>query len=156
MAFGPNHDSPALCLSCLSPVTGEFSCPDCGLPLCDEKCGQGEHRRWECRIFRDRRTVVNITDFSGAHCPFYQSITPLRSDNTIPSHYQTVTSLMSPRCLMLKRDDPVKWNSLKVRPHPSPSPALGTQVSLCHPPTHLAPYLVSIHIQYPRQLKLGI
>ena len=80
MAFGPNHDSPALCLSCLRPVTGEFACPDCGLPLCDENCAKGEHRRWECRIFRERkrRNIISITDFSGSYQPFYQSITVLR------------------------------------------------------------------------------
>ena len=99
VAFGPNHDTAPLCLSCLSPVTGEFVCPDCGLPLCDERCARGEHVRWECRIFRERRNLVNIEDFSGSYHPFYQSITPLR-------------------CLMLKRDDPVKWNSLKVRFQP--------------------------------------
>ena len=153
VALGPNHDSPPLCLSCLSPVTGEFVCPDCGLPLCDESCGQAEHRRWECRIFRDRRNVVNITDFSGAYSPFYQSITPLRSDPlTI-----TVTYLMSPRCLMLKRDDPVKWNSLKVRHDPSPSHARGPQFTRSRwlsgrYTTNLEP----IHYPVPRQLKLSL
>ena len=121
VAWGPNHDSPPLCLSCLSPVTGDFVCPDCGLPLCDEICARGEHSRWECRIFRERKLVVNITDFTGSYSPFYQSVTALRSDNTL-STLSLYSLYVSPRCLMLKRDDPVKWNSLKVRVHSSHSP----------------------------------
>ena len=95
VAWGPNHDSPPLCLSCLSPVTGEFVCPDCGLPLCDEICARGEHSRWECRIFRERKLVVNITDFTGSYSPFYQSITALRSDNIL--YTITILSLCLPQ-----------------------------------------------------------
>ena len=68
--------------------------------MCDEKCATGVHRQLECPVFARKRVKLQISNIGidgVTYHPFYQSITPLR-------------------CLMLKRDDPVKWNSLKVKP----------------------------------------
>ena len=78
MALGPNHDTAPLCLSCLSLVSGDFLCPACSLPVCGPACAEGEHRRWECRIFANNKKTIIIQNFDGSYHPFYQSITALR------------------------------------------------------------------------------
>ena len=76
---GPNHDTAPLCLSCFKLVTGEFVCPDCELPLCDQTCADGEHKIWECKIFANKKKSIRISNFdSGSYHPFYQCITALR------------------------------------------------------------------------------
>ena len=55
-AYGPNHDSPPVCLECLSRVDGSYLCPDCQLPLCGQLCYEkkgGHHATAECQVFRE-------------------------------------------------------------------------------------------------------
>ena len=79
MALGPNHDTAPVCLSCLRPVSGDFLCPACGLPLCGPVCADGDHGELECKIFSNNKKKIQIDTFDGSYHPFYQSIAALRS-----------------------------------------------------------------------------
>jgi len=52
--FGPEHDTPPVCLECLTAVDGSFTCAKCGLPLCGEECAShGRYHKPECEVFSD-------------------------------------------------------------------------------------------------------
>ena len=56
-----------------------YLCPECDLPLCDEKCAAGVHRELECPVLARNKGKVRIKDMDGATLhPFYQCIAPLR------------------------------------------------------------------------------
>ena len=38
-------------MTMMSRVDGSYLCPECGLPLCGEKCVAGPWHRRECQIF---------------------------------------------------------------------------------------------------------
>lgn len=59
--YGPNHDSPAVCLECLSRVDGSFLCPDCQLPLCGKGCLQKRvYHAPECKVFQGTPTGYEL------------------------------------------------------------------------------------------------
>ena len=49
--FGPNHDTGPACLECLLPVTGDYFCSKCSLPLCGPLCVDGPNHLPECQVF---------------------------------------------------------------------------------------------------------
>ena len=60
-AYGPNHDSPTVCLECLSRVDGSYLCPDCQLPLCDQRCYEKRlHHAPECKVFQNTPTGYKL------------------------------------------------------------------------------------------------
>ena len=38
LVCSPSPSSPPTCLTCSSPVTGSYPCPNCGWPMCNKKC----------------------------------------------------------------------------------------------------------------------
>ena len=103
--FGPNHDTGPSCLECLLPVTGEFLCPKCSLPLCGPTCCDGPNHFPECQIFSkllptgyEFRVKVDRELQEGQKklvCPEYCCIAPLRA-------------------LELKRNNPKMWRRLML------------------------------------------
>jgi len=49
--LGPNYETEAVCLECLSRVDGSILCELCNLPLCSESCKGGLRHRPECQVF---------------------------------------------------------------------------------------------------------
>ena len=47
---GPNYSSRPVCLECLMPVTGDFTCSGCSFPMCSPKCEDGARHKKECAI----------------------------------------------------------------------------------------------------------
>ena len=47
---GPNYSSRPVCLECLMPVTGDYTCSGCRFPMCSEKCEGGPRHKRECAI----------------------------------------------------------------------------------------------------------
>ena len=39
-------------LQCLKPVDGSYMCPECGWPMCDEKCAKGRSHEIECSTLK--------------------------------------------------------------------------------------------------------
>ena len=54
-------------------------CPECDVPMCDEKCAAGAHSKLECRVLARHKGKLRIRDMDGVTLhPFYQCIAPLR------------------------------------------------------------------------------
>ena len=51
-ALGPNYETEAVCLECLSRVDGSYLCSKCNLPLCGEQCTNGPMHLPECQASR--------------------------------------------------------------------------------------------------------
>jgi hypothetical protein len=52
LVAGPSQVTPPVCLGCYSLLTEECAtaCPDCGWPVCSEKCARSSAHRAECDI----------------------------------------------------------------------------------------------------------
>merc|ERR1719464_1973491 len=81
---GPNYTSRPVCLECLRPVNGNYLCPGCEYPMCDNLCSTGPNHLKECEIISkckpanqpptlqiDRENYEKVTNA-------YAIITPLR------------------------------------------------------------------------------
>lgn len=74
-AFGPSQFTTPRCLSCLKSVRGEYSCPSCNFPFCDDTCAKAQaHVEGECSVFPK---FPSMPDFSSPS-PQYECVTPLR------------------------------------------------------------------------------
>jgi len=89
--LGPNYETEAVCLECLSRVDGSVLCQLCNLPLCSDKCQDGPKHRPECDLFQklDKYVVV-----------------PQYGPGTIAYVYGCITVL---RLLSLRDTDPDTW-----------------------------------------------
>ena len=43
-----------------SKVSGDFTCEDCGWPLCSRQCQETETHRKECKFFVQRNSKVSV------------------------------------------------------------------------------------------------
>lgn len=62
VAVGPLHVTDPMCLECHTRVGPEYFC-ECGFPMCDSLCAQGENHRNECKIYREAGVRVQIKDW---------------------------------------------------------------------------------------------
>ena len=46
------HKHLNLFLQCLKPVDGSYMCPECGWPMCEEKCAKGRSHEIECSTLK--------------------------------------------------------------------------------------------------------
>jgi len=90
-ALGPNYETEALCLECLSRVDGSVLCHHCNLPLCSDKCRDGPKHKPECDAFRELEKKVVIEEYGR---------------DTISYEYGCITVL---RLLSLRDTDPEAW-----------------------------------------------
>ena len=54
--LGPNYKSEPVCLQCLRQVQGNYRCPACRFPMCDEDCARGERHSRECDLLATNTT----------------------------------------------------------------------------------------------------
>ncbi|XP_023343481.1 protein msta isoform X2 [Eurytemora carolleeae] len=91
-SIGPKQFTKPVCLSCLSPVSGEFSCSSCNYPMCSQECAENViHTQGECNIFP---RFPDIKDYSTVQ-PQYECIAPLR-------------------LILNKNKDPLLWDMIKL------------------------------------------
>eukprot|EP00092_Neocalanus_flemingeri_P013253 GFUD01014283.1.p1 GENE.GFUD01014283.1~~GFUD01014283.1.p1 ORF type:complete len:522 (+),score=161.87 GFUD01014283.1:236-1801(+) len=77
--LGPNYETEAVCLECLSRADGSVLCHHCNLPLCSDKCRDGPKHKAECDVFREMEKKVVVARFgSGTIAYEYGCITVLR------------------------------------------------------------------------------
>ena len=54
-------------------------CPECDVPMCDQKCAAGAHSQLECQVLASHKGKLRIRDMDRVTLhPFYQCIAPLR------------------------------------------------------------------------------
>lgn len=89
---GPKQFITPVCLACLEPVTGEFSCPSCQFPMCSSICSSSSiHSSNECSVFPP--------------CP------PIQDYKSLQPQFECVTPL---RLLLLSKRDPDLWSELNL------------------------------------------
>ena len=78
LAMGPNHTALPCCLDCMRSLGSDcYTCPKCGLPVCEEMCAYGEEHSKECEIFSAVEPKLKVEDFS-VPSPIYWCITVTR------------------------------------------------------------------------------
>ncbi|XP_023336775.1 protein msta isoform X2 [Eurytemora carolleeae] len=80
LVCSPSPSSPPTCLTCSSPVTGSYPCPNCGWPMCNKKCALNPvHANQECALYRKCQEQLDIStwDFTEVQ-PLYAIIPVLR------------------------------------------------------------------------------
>ena len=48
----------------MNKVSGDYLCPECGLPVCEEMCAYGEEHSKECSVFSKLETKLQVEDFT--------------------------------------------------------------------------------------------
>ena len=81
----------AVCLGCLTKVTGDIVCSRCQWPMCSVECQESPRHRLECEILASRGLVPSIQN---GRCGLYPCITVLR-------------------VLLLKVSDPQGWTLIQ-------------------------------------------
>ena len=77
--LGPNYETEAVCLECLSRVDGSVLCYHCNLPLCSDTCREGPKHKPECEVFRELEKKVAVNTFgAGTVASEFCCITALR------------------------------------------------------------------------------
>jgi len=89
--LGPNYETEAVCLECLSRADGTVLCHHCTLPLCSDKCREGPKHKPECDVFRQLEKKVSVSNFG---------------KDTIAYEYGCISVL---RLLSLRDNDPETW-----------------------------------------------
>jgi len=92
--LGPNYETEAVCLECLSRADGSILCELCNLPLCSESCKGGLRHQPECQVFSKLDKKVSVSSFG---------------PSTIALEYGCITVL---RLLHLRDNDPDTWERL--------------------------------------------
>ena len=77
LIMGPKTITEPVCLACYRPVNGDYSCEDCGFPMCDENCSQAESHQPECKAVQNSGTKVRVSIFGEINC-MYECIMPVR------------------------------------------------------------------------------
>lgn len=93
--LGPNYETEAVCLECLSRADGSVLCHHCNLPLCSDKCREGPKHRAECQVFSKMEKKVSVARFG---------------QGTIAYEYGCITVL---RLLALRDGDPETWSRVQ-------------------------------------------
>ena len=88
---GPNYETEAVCLECLSRVDGSYLCSKCNLPLCGDQCTGGQYHRPECQVFSALETKIRV---------------PQYGRGTVAYEYGCIAVL---RLLWLRDNDPDTW-----------------------------------------------
>ena len=98
---GPYSKTSLGCLQCLRRVDGSYTCPDCGLPVCDAECAAGDLHRPECGFFSERRQRLrpheNESDVLPLSPQTHVCVTPLRmllTRRSDPKTYAKIDMLM--------------------------------------------------------------
>lgn len=94
--LGPNYETEAVCLECLSRVDGSYLCPECELPLCGERCGAGPWHRPECSVFSRLEKKVRVRNFGRG---------------TVALEYGCIAVI---RLLWLRDNDPDEWDKVQL------------------------------------------
>lgn len=91
---GPSQITCPVCLGCLQGLreNHEIECDKCGWPMCSKSCQNSVDHKAECDLTVARGSKVSLKHYFSPH-PTYQCLTSLR-------------------CLLLKENDPEKWNKL--------------------------------------------
>jgi len=63
-------DNHPVCLGCLAPVDGTFTCGGCEWPVCSPQCQKEEQHRVECVIFQNKKIIATVKDYSMRHSMF--------------------------------------------------------------------------------------
>ena len=93
VAMGPNHTTLPCCLDCMrTSEPGGYTCPNCGLPVCEEMCAYGEEHSKECLIFSKVEPKLKVEKFT-------------EPDTT----YWCITAV---RLLVLRDCDPLKYGMI--------------------------------------------
>jgi len=95
-ALGPRMGTAPVCLQCLKPVDGSYMCPECGWPMCDEKCAKGRSHEIECSTLKAATKKIEFTNFTEPH-DSYRAIAPLRLlkvKEKIPETWERLSYLM--------------------------------------------------------------
>ena len=58
-AVGPYTNTLQGCLQCFRKVDGNYTCTECGFPMCNEKCERGSLHREECQFFQEQNFGLN-------------------------------------------------------------------------------------------------
>jgi hypothetical protein len=77
-------------------ATGEYLCPKCNLPVCEEMCAYGEEHSKECEIFSKLEPKLSIDDFSQSNS-LYWCITAVRAltlRESNPEKYEIIKRMM--------------------------------------------------------------
>ena len=48
----------------MNKVSGDYLCPECGLPVCEEMCAYGEEHSKECSVFSKLEPKLQVEDFT--------------------------------------------------------------------------------------------
>lgn len=92
---GPSQITPPVCVGCLQGLPDEqlqLECERCGWPVCTQSCQDAPAHQLECQLTEARGTKVSLQHYFSPH-PTYQCMTTLR-------------------CLLLKANDPARWQKL--------------------------------------------
>lgn len=83
-----------MCVGCLQglPEELQLECERCGWPVCTQSCQDAAEHQLECALTVARGSKVSLQHYFTPH-PTYQCMTTLR-------------------CLLLKENDPAKWQKL--------------------------------------------
>ena len=77
-------------------IVTAYRCPDCGWPLCSDKCRKTSRHQVECRLFQERGAKVAVDTLKGPN-KVYDAILPMRVlmlKLLNPKVYRLVTLLM--------------------------------------------------------------
>eukprot|EP00092_Neocalanus_flemingeri_P005352 GFUD01005766.1.p1 GENE.GFUD01005766.1~~GFUD01005766.1.p1 ORF type:complete len:592 (-),score=147.56 GFUD01005766.1:293-2068(-) len=113
-ALGPRMGCPPVCLQCLKPVNGSFSCEKCNWPVCDKKCADGSAHRIECETLKNAKEKVEFTNFQDPH-DMYRCIAPLRLlkvKEKVPEVWERLTYLMDHNTE--RRGDTELWDTYQT------------------------------------------
>lgn len=77
--IGPKVDSPIICLTCFTPLTGRTLCSSCSWPVCNDKCEKASlHAEGECPIFAAQKIKFQPPEDILAPNPQYECLSTLR------------------------------------------------------------------------------
>ena len=111
--LGPNYETEAVCLECLSRADGSVLCHHCNLPLCSDKCREGPKHRAECQVFSKMEKKVSVARFGQGTIAYeYGCITVLR---LLALRFAILTNICTQHSttFYLRDGDPETWSRVQ-------------------------------------------